>query len=366
MSELYIGLISGTSADGIDAALVDLSQQQPKLIATHFCVYPKKLREEILKLYQPGPDEINRLGEIDILIGKQFALAAQTLLKNHNVSLETISAIGSHGQTIRHHPQRKTPFTLQIGDPNVIAAETGITTIADFRRRDVAVGGQGAPLVPAFHQKIFSTPNIDRAIVNIGGIANITILPAESSQHIIGYDTGPGNALLDALAEKYLKKPRDENGSWATTGTANSDLLTLLLSDSYFKLPYPKSTGREYFHLEWLEKHLSIDINPADIQATLVELTAITILDAVKQHFKQGEIYICGGGVHNAFLMSRLHKLAKQYTVASTQTFAVDPDWVEAMAFAWLGQQTLHKKPGNIITVTGAQRPVILGGIYYS
>lgn len=366
MSELYIGLISGTSADGIDAALVDLSQSQPILVATHFSRYPEQVRRAILDLYQPGPDEVNRLGELDVLVGQQFANAVLTLLNKHNISAKDIAGIGSHGQTIRHHPHRAYPFTLQIGDPNVIVAETGITTIADFRRRDIAFGGQGAPLVPAFHQHIFSTDRIDRVIVNIGGIANITLLPADNQQKIIGYDTGPGNALLDAFAEKNLNKTHDENGAWAAKGTIQQALLSRLLSDPYFKLPYPKSTGREYFHLNWLEKYLLPDWKAIDIQTTLVDLTAKTILDAIQQHFTHCEIFICGGGVHNAFLMSRLRALAPNYNIESTQYHSVDPDWVEAMAFAWLAQQTLNKKPGNITTVTGAKNPTILGGVYFS
>lgn len=364
MSELYIGLISGTSADGIDAALVDLSGPKPKLLATHFTPYDENLRRHILALYQPGNDEINRLGQLDVLIGKAFAHAANTLLEKNNLARDKITAIGSHGQTIRHHPKQEFPFTLQIGDPNVITAETGITTIADFRRRDIALGGQGAPLVPGFHYHIFFGKN-DRIIVNIGGIANITLLPADIMQPIMGYDTGPGNALLDAWAEKYLQKPRDENGQWAMTGKVDSTLLEKLRSDPYFKAPHPKSTGREYFHLDWLQPYLSPTIKPVDVQTTLVELTASTILDAIKNHFSRGEIFICGGGVHNGFLMSRLKALAKNFSVESTETFGVNPDWVEAMAFAWLAQQTLKKKSGNITTVTGAKQPVILGGVYY-
>lgn len=364
MSELYIGLISGTSADGIDAALVDLSSTKPKLLATHFTPYEENLRRPILDLYQPGADEINRLGQLDVLIGKTFAHAANTLLEKNNLTRDKIAAIGSHGQTIRHHPKFEYPFTLQIGDPNVISAETGITTIADFRRRDIALGGQGAPLVPGFHYHIFFGKS-DRIIVNIGGIANITLLPANIMQPIVGYDTGPGNALLDAWAEKHLQKPRDENGAWAATGKVNTQLLEKLLCDPYFKSAYPKSTGREYFHLEWLQPYLPREINPVDVQATLVELTARSILEAINNHFARGEIFICGGGVHNGFLMSRIKSLAKNFSVESTETFGVNPDWVEAMAFAWLAQQTLKKKSGNITTVTGAKQPVILGGVYY-
>lgn len=363
MRELYLGLISGTSADGIDAALVEFDCEQPKLIATHSGHYSKTLRQSILDLYQPGANEINRLGEIDILIAKAFAETANGLLQKVRIAPEQICAIGSHGQTIRHEPKKN--FTIQIGDPNVIAAETGITTIADFRRRDMAHGGQGAPLVPAFHQHIFSGDS-DRVIVNIGGIANITVLPAHKQQNIIGYDTGPGNALLDKMSEIHLQKMHDSNGEWAATGKVIPALLKKLLNDDYFKLPYPKSTGREYFHLEWLRKYLSSNDQPVDVQTTLVELTATTIVTAIQQHFSQGEIFICGGGVHNQFLMSRIRALAPQFSITSTEIFGIHPDWVEAMAFAWLAQQTMHKKPGNLTTVTGARKSTILGGVYYS
>jgi anhydro-N-acetylmuramic acid kinase len=365
MAELYIGLMSGTSADGVNAALVDLALSQPKLIATQYNPYPDRLRHAILDLYQPGPDEINRLGEIDILIGNFFAATTHELLHKNAIDKKNIRAIGSHGQTIRHQPQKKHPFTLQIGDPNVIATETGIPTVADFRRRDMAWGGQGAPLVPAFHHHIFSSHDKDRIIVNIGGIANITVLPKDKSQAIIGYDTGPGNALLDAWIEKNLQQSHDEKGSWSAKGTIQPALLNSLLQDPYFSSSHPKSTGREYFHLAWLQKHLSPSYSAIDVQTTLVELTAITILNAIKNHFAQADIFICGGGVHNAFLMTRLQTLGNSYEIESTQTFGIDPDWVEAMAFAWLAQQTLQKKPGNLPSVTGAKQQTILGGIYY-
>lgn len=361
MSELYIGLMSGTSADGIDAALVDLGKTQPRLIASYYQAYSPELRRDIFALNQSGPDEINRMGELDVKLGKLFATSVNTLLNQQAIKASHICAIGSHGQTIRHYPAKH--FTLQIGDPNIIAAETGITTIADFRRRDMALGGQGAPLVPAFHQAIFTKKNVNRVIVNIGGIANATILSANGT--IFGFDTGPGNTLLDAWAELYLHQPHDKNGEWAAKGKVHVDILNNLLNDPFFILPPPKSTGREYFNLNWLQKFLPTKIKHSHVQATLVELTAQSILDAITQHFSAGEIFICGGGVHNEFLMSRLRELASQnYTIDSTAKLGVDPDWVEAIAFAWLAKQTLKKKPGNIPAVTGASKPALLGGIY--
>lgn len=358
MQELYIGLISGTSADGIDAAIVDFSGLEPKLVGTFFQEYTPEIREEVFAIYKPGTDEINRMGELDVKLGKAFASAVIALLKKEDISASAIKAIGSHGQTIRHHPNRQ--FTFQIGDPNVIAAETGIMTIADFRRRDIAFGGQGAPLVPAFHQAIFSAKNINRVVANIGGIANVTLLPSDGE--ICGFDTGPGNGLLDMWIQKHLQKNYDKNGEWAAQGKVNQKLLEAMMSDSYFKLSAPKSTGREYFNLEWLEKFSVDSISSVDVQATLVELTAKTLVDALPHSTK--ELFICGGGAHNDFLMSRIHANAKNISVDSTEKLGVHPDWVEAMAFAWLAKQTLEGKPGNIPKVTGARNATILGAIF--
>ncbi len=364
MSNLYVGLMSGTSVDGIDAVVVDFGQPEPKLIAQHYTPYTAELRQCILELCQPGDDEVNRLGELDKLLGKSFAEATHVLLRNSKINPADICAIGSHGQSIRHHPQKG--FTLQIGDPNVIAAETGITTVADFRRRDIAFGGQGAPLVPAFHHAVFSTPATDRVIVNIGGIANITLLPADKNQPVMGFDTGPGNILLDAWAEKHLRQPRDESGAFAQKGTLQLPLLNQLLNDNFFKLLPPKSTGREYFNLKWLAPFLKDHAEPADIQATLTELTAQSIMQAIKTYFDTGEILICGGGVHNDYLMQRLREAGSQYQIDSTLKFGIHPDWVEAMAFAWLAKQTLARNPGNLTAVTGAKKGSILGGVYYA
>lgn len=363
MKGLYIGLMSGTSADGIDAVLVDFNHDQPKLIAQLFTPYSANFRNRILALRSPGDDEVNRMGELDILVGKQFGKAANTLLQQNKLNRLDIDAIGSHGQTIRHHPQRG--FTIQIGDPNVIAAETGITTVADFRRRDIAFGGQGAPLVPAFHRAVFSTTHTNRIIANIGGIANITLLPTNQNEPVLGFDTGPGNVLLDAWIEKQLQQPFDDQGTFASTGSVNNDLLEQFLCDSYFKLPPPKSTGPEYFNLNWLNSFIS-NLNPADIQATLVDLTAYSILNAINPYFSTGEIFICGGGARNRYLMQRLQFIGQNYQIYSTEKLRIHPDWVEATAFAWLAKQTLAKKPGNLTSVTGAKQASILGGIYFA
>jgi anhydro-N-acetylmuramic acid kinase len=363
MSELYIGLMSGTSADGIDAVLVDFNGQYPKLLEGLYQPYSDLLREKIIHLCQKGDNEIERLGELDILLAEAFANIVNQLLEKHSLSADAICGIGSHGQTIRHYPNR---FTLQIGDPNIIAARTGITTIADFRRKDMALGGQAAPLVPAFHHYVFATNQSDRAIVNIGGIANVTLL-SKDHPDVIGFDTGPGNTLLDAWIFKHQQKRCDEKGSWASTGTVHPALLIQLLNDAYFSLPAPKSTGREYFNLDWLSPHLSSAISPQDVQATLLELTAQSIVNAIKSYFTQGEILICGGGVHNDFLMERLKQLSNQdFTVASSEKYGIHPDWVEAMAFAFLAKQTLTRQYGNLPSVTGAKKAAILGGVYYA
>lgn len=370
MSELYIGLMAGTSTDGIDAALVDFSTETPQTIATHYTPYTSALRNDILSLCQSGENEIVRMGELDVRLGKAFAAAALALLEQHKISADKIKAIGSHGQTIRHHPLAPLHFTLQIGDPNTIAALTHITVVADFRRRDLAVGGQGAPLVPAFHQYLFRSKEQNRAIVNIGGMANITLLAQQHDIHVIGYDTGPGNVLMDGWIYHHYKKTHDEDGAWAANGTICEELLNNMLNDPYFHAQPPKSTGREHFNMTWLQNHLdelNRNLKPEDVQATLAELTAHSIVDAVKKDFKHAEILICGGGAQNTYLMSRIAKLAEpDFTVAATTKYGIDPNWVEAIAFAWLAKQTLNYLPGNLPSVTGAHKPTILGGVYYS
>lgn len=367
--QLYIGLMSGTSADAIDAALVDL-QSTPKLIAQHSLALPAKVRQKIHSLSIPSDNEIDRMGSLDVDLGQLFAQTSLELLANAGVSAHQIAAIGSHGQTIRHRPpgSPEGTFTLQIGDPNLIAELTGITTVADFRRRDMAAGGQGAPLVPAFHRAIFHSPNTNRVIVNIGGMANITWLPAQGL--VLGFDTGPGNVLMDIWIAEYLGKSYDQDGAWAGSGQACATLLGELLGEPYFKLPAPKSTGRESFNRSWLDDHLRKLVSapaPADIQATLLELTAVTIADSIKSLSQTPkEVFVCGGGAYNTALMQRLAQLMTQDSLASTAALGVDPQWIEAMAFAWLAQQTINHRPGNLREVTGATREVILGGIYYA
>ena len=365
MGDYYIGLMSGTSMDGIDAALVELDQDHCQLIAHHSHTIPEQLKQSLISLVKTGEDELARMMLCDVQLGNLFAEAANELISHSKIKPSQVKAIGSHGQTLRHYPDNAA--TLQIADANIIAQLTSITTVADFRRRDMAAGGQGAPLVPAFHKEIFSGYAHDQVILNIGGIANITLLPADTNDNISGYDTGPGNCLMDDVALQHLKLPYDRDGEWGASGHIHPGLLERMLNDPYFSKAVPKSTGREYFNPHWLDEILKSFPNLAaqDIQATLRELSAQTICDAINNSMPSAKrILVCGGGVHNTALMNRLDELMPGQQVASTITEDVDPDWVEAMAFAWLAKQTLNNKPGNLPEVTGATQAVILGAIY--
>ncbi len=364
--ELYIGLMSGTSIDGIDAALVDLSCDNVKLIAFEYLPFSFEIQAELQRLSSPNAlISLQDYGEMDVRLGHWFVRTVQTLLRKQKLSEADIVAIGSHGQTVYHSPLGEYPFSLQIGDPNYIAQQTGITTVADFRRRDLAAGGQGAPLVPAFHQAVFHCENETRCIVNIGGIANITVLPANANLPVLGFDTGTGNVLLNQWTLRHLNKSFDKNGAWANSGVVNIELVNCLKKESYFHAIPPKSTGVDYFSLAWLESKCDVqNYRPEDVQASLCYLTAITICEAIKQFAPEtARILVCGGGVHNAYLMKLLNENAP-CVVQSTGDFGLHPDHVEAIAFAWLAKQTLHQKTGNLQAVTGAEHSVILGGIY--
>ena len=367
--EYYVGLMSGTSLDGIDAALVDLATPHaPRLVAAATTPYEETLRRHLLQLCQRQTASIAELLSLDVQVGRALAHAARVLLDEAGLPAHAVRAIGSHGQTIRHQPSADPPATLQIGDPNIIAEATGITTVADFRRRDMAAGGEGAPLVPAFHQAVFGSGGESRIVLNIGGIANITVLGAGDGAPLGGFDTGPGNTLMDAWALRHLGRPLDERGRWAASGSVNQALLAQCLADPYFQRPPPKSSGREYFSLQWLEDKLrecGTTPTPADVQATLCELSARSMAEAVLTHAPgTRRILICGGGLHNDQLVERLRALLGAHRLGSTAEVGIDPDMVEAMAFAWLAQRTLHGQPGNAPGVTGARREVILGGIY--
>ncbi len=370
MSEnLYLGLISGTSVDGIDAVLMHLGEEKRELLAARHHPLPDDLQRELRLIAAPGDNEIERLGVLDALLAEHFAQAALQLLENAQVAAHRVRAIGSHGQTIRHRPDGVRPFTLQIGDPNRIAEITGITTVADFRRRDMAAGGQGAPLVPAFHEALFRSPEETRVILNIGGIANITNLPSDPDGNVSGFDTGPGNTLLDAWTREYLKQPFDRSGAWAASGRVHDTWLQRLCEDAYFRKTPPKSTGPEYFNLQWVRSTCSDlpPLDPQDLQATLTALTSATVCRAITDHAPQcRRVIVCGGGVHNSELMGQLQKGLKGIAVEDTSVHGIDPDYVEAAAFAWLAQQTLERRPIHLPPITGAAHPVILGGIYPS
>ncbi len=366
--DLYIGLISGTSIDGIDAGLYKITgspeSEHAELLAHHAHPYPATIHDEILALSSPGNNEIDRMGDLDHQLGHLFADAANTLLLSAEVSADEIAAIGSHGQTIRHRPTSSTPFTLQIADANIIAHATGIPTVADLRRHDMAAGGQGAPLATAFHRAIFHSAQVKRAVINIGGIANISVLENDASA-TLGYDTGPGNVLMDGWIKTHLGKDFDEGGSWAQSGKIDSALLNSLLNHPYLREAPPKSTGREDFNADYLNTLLTAygTITAEDVQATLCEFTAMSIAQAVSQH-QCSEVYICGGGARNTFLLSRLATHLSPVSVETTQALGVHADWVEAGLCAWLAKRRLQGLAGNLPSVTGASSEVVLGGLY--
>ncbi len=361
MAEHYIGLMSGTSVDAIDAALVRFDPR-PSVVAARSFPLARDLRARLRAITDQTP--LGIAAQLDVELGRLFAAAALELLRDAGLPPAAVRAIGSHGQTIWHAPASEPPYTLQIGDPNVIAERTGITTVADFRRRDLAAGGQGAPLVPAFHREVFGSPAETRCVLNLGGIANITVI---SEDAVLGFDTGPANTLLDSWIASQRGDAYDAAGAWAASGQCSPDLLEALLADPYFALPAPKSTGPEHFSRAWLREHLAAfpGLAAEDVQATLVELTARTVAAAVRQYAAgAAKLLVCGGGVHNRLLMARLTALLAPMEVASTASAGIDPDFVEACAFAWLARQRLAERPGNVPTATGARAPVVRGGVY--
>ncbi len=367
---LYVGLMSGTSVDAIDSALVRCRHNTVDIVATHQHTIPPEIKQQVAAISHSGGDEIERMGVLDRALGLLFAEATISLLESAAVQPGQVKAIGSHGQTIRHRPpsaarDNAASFTLQIGDPNTIAEVTGITTVADFRRRDMAAGGEGAPLAPAFHAAVLSAPGVNRAVVNIGGIANATILDGNSL--LMGFDSGPGNTLLDHWVLRHRAEPFDRDGAWSARGQVHPALLQRLLEHPYFRQTGPRSTGKEIFNLAWLDNVLGgfTDIAARDVQRTLAELTVTSIANAINAcPITVSEVYICGGGSHNKHLMERLSVLLAPATVASTAQLGMDPDWVEAATFAWLASRTLDGLAGNAQVVTGAAGARVLGGIY--
>ena len=357
----FIGLMSGTSADGIDAVLITTEGKQSELLGSHHRPMPAPLRDQILAFRQSGPDELHRLSTLDVQLAKEYASAVSALLHAAQLEAAAVTAIGCHGQTIRHYPEGDAPYTLQIGDPNRLAELTGITVVSDFRRRDMAAGGQGAPLVPAFHRARLVSTGVATAVVNIGGIANISLITAGGD--VAGWDTGPGNTLMDGWIAQNQGEPFDRNGEWAASGIIIAPLLSALLQDPYFAMRPPKSTGPEYFHLDWLAAHLSGDETPADVQCTLAALTVESLALALAQQ-PLDVVRVCGGGARNTWLMQRLSDRLGETAVTTTEAIGVDPEWVEAWAFAWLADQTLTGQPGNVPAVTGAKGPRVLGGVF--
>ncbi len=360
-----MGLMSGTSLDGIDAVLAEINADgKSRLVASAYLPYPQDLRTHLLNLHVPQADEIHLVALAANQLASLYAGAVHTLLAKTSQDKSGIRAIGCHGQTLRHRPDAG--YTLQIGNAAMLAELTGITVVSDFRSRDIAAGGQGAPLVPAFHAHTLRHPSIHRVIANIGGIANLTDLPPAGQ--VRGWDTGPGNMLLDAWVQQHSGARYDNAGAWAASGQVNAGLLHTLLSHDFLRMSPPKSAGREQFNLEYLQRalaKLTIPIEPVDVQATLLEFTAQSLCQAIKQDCPNTqEVYVCGGGIHNKALINRIKTALSPMSVYSTGDLGIDPDWMEALAFAWLARQTIHRLPGNLPEATGARGSRILGAIH--
>jgi len=366
-NELFIGLMSGTSLDAIDAVLVRFSEQpsrKAEMLATHEHPFPAEIRATLQKLIEtPHTVDLDQLGQLDRDLGLLYADAVSALLRESSIDADSIEAIGNHGQTIRHSPDAAPPFTLQIGDAATIANTCGITTVSDFRSADIALGGQGAPLAPAFHEWAFAVDERSGFVVNIGGLGNITVL--QPGTPLAGFDTGPGNTLLDAWCARHQNEDFDSDGQWAGSGKVNTALLEALLADPYFSRPAPKSTGREYFNLAWLTKRLAKinAVDAADVQATLAELTAQSIAAAIKQYADSGAVWLCGGGALNADLVDRIKNNLPMFELGTTVALGIPPAWVEAVAFAWLARERMRGAAVGIASVTGARANGILGSI---
>ena len=373
MTAIYIGVMTGTSMDGVD--FVAASFDPLYLHATLTLPFDPELRDELMALTLPDDNEIDRMGKADVALATMIGHGINTLIEKNHLDRSQIKAIGSHGQTIRHRPEHG--FTLQIGDPNIITEITQIPVISDFRRRDMAAGGQGAPLVPAFHQAVFQHPTIHRVILNLGGIANVSLLPAGNPNGVYGFDTGPANILMDAWCERYTGHPFDENGNWAAYGQPIRGLLERLQAHAFFSKEPPRSTGREGFNLDWLDDQLAdwrndeleyqeLEDTPENVQATLLKLTTRAIKKAIyRSDLDTGEVYVCGGGAYNSHLLEQLRwRLRKHHwSVQSTSVLGLSPTWVEATAFAWLAMRFMHQQAGNLPSVTGAEGFRVLGSI---
>jgi anhydro-N-acetylmuramic acid kinase len=365
---IYIGTMTGTSMDGLDLVAVTFTaNNKPNLLASHRVAYPEDLKKNLQQLATDESATVSHMCQLDTALGQFYAKHITQFINDSHLSEKSICAVAMHGQTVRHSITVPLPYTLQIGDPNTVAALTGLVVVADFRRRDIALGGQGAPLAPAYHNEAFRSKDCNRVIINIGGIANITSLPADLSSDIAGFDTGPGNTLMDYLSKRTLGTDYDNNGDVAHSGKIlTSHLNAVLQQEHYFQLPAPKSTGTDYFSPAWLQQSGLLDTNPADAMATLVELTCISLAEAIERlPLHTDEAYVCGGGAHNRYLMQRLAFHLRNCKLETTAALGIHPDWVEAIAFAWMARQTLQQKPGNHPSVTNAKRSTILGAVYY-
>lgn len=363
-SGLFIGLMSGTSLDGVDAVLVSF-EPEPKIVFAHTYDLPVALVKNLLSLSQTDARiHLDDVGRLDTELGQCFANVVTQCLQDAKVPADAVTAIGSHGQTLRHVPHGEHPFTMQLGNAHVIAEHCGIDTVADFRRRDVAAGGQGAPLVPAFHAAVFSDPEEERAVLNIGGIANLTLLHRDGQ--VRGFDTGPGNGMMDAWCRLHLNKNYDADGKFAASGKVHAELLQRCLRDEWFALSPPKSTGRDQFNLDWLQSKMrGLNVSTADVQATLTALSAQTIADALQKEMPGCQrLLVCGGGSHNPVLMQHLRDLLPTMQINTTASHGLHPNYVEAVAFAWLAKEALASHPGNLPSVTGAKGLRVLGVLY--
>ena len=358
---LYVGIMSGTSLDGIDTVLVDLSHELPIQLASFYQPYPDALRVALLDLHSPGENELHRSQLLANELAHHYATAVHALLDKAQISARQIRAIGNHGQTVRHRPEAG--YTLQIGNGALLAELTGITVVQDFRSRDIAAAGQGAPLVPAFHDRVLRHSGLHRVILNIGGISNLTDLPPDGPT--TGFDCGPGNLLMDAWIARHRNQTYDRDGAWAASGSILPALLDAMLSEPFFSAPPPKSSGRDLFNMDWLLRHLNGNEAPADVQATLLTLTGHSITDAIQRHCPgANEVYLCGGGAHNRALVDHLSRDLPGCRLQMSDVLGIGTDWMEAVAFAWLAQQALEGHPANLPAVTGAKHPCILGAIY--
>jgi anhydro-N-acetylmuramic acid kinase len=362
--ELFIGMLSGTSRDGVDSILVNFNQHKMEILHAACTPYPTAIKTTLDQLIETGkPPSKDVAMLLDENLGRFFARTAQNLLREAGMEPRDIRAIGSHGQTVWHEPEGDNPVSIQLGNPKLICKGTSATVVADFRSADLEAGGQGAPLAPLLHQQIFQSTTENRAVLNLGGIANLTMLPASGG--VSGFDCGPGNCLMDIWTQRHLQKDYDNGGKWASKGTVNDELLKALLDDPYLKLPPPKSTGLEYYNARWLDKILANSAYAlADIQSTLAEFTAVSVADCLRGSAQPNRLLVCGGGTHNTYLMRRIAANLPDVVVESTSRYGVGPDWVEALLFAWLARERLNDTIQDTPPITGAEHPVLLGSIH--